>query len=437
MRTTAKPTPNQALWSIAAPMLISNLSVPLLGIVDTAVLGHTDNPVDLAAVALGSAMITTLFWAFGFLRMGTTGLTAQDYGRSGTAPVLRLQQSLLIAVSAGSIVWLSSYFWLSPISELIAPEGEFSLLVFSYSEIRIWGMIPALALYAVNGWFIGIGDAKTPLKLMVLVNLINIVGDFILVAWLDFGAVGAAWATLFSEVTTALVALLLISQRGFQLFSRRHGALLNGLSQFIQANAALMVRTLILLGCILYFNARGAALGTNVAAANAVLYQLVALSAFLLDAYAHALETFVGRYIGQNDREKFLLFNRVAFRWSVGSAVVFSLAFALVGPLLIQLMTDQTETVTTAHLYLWWVVALPIASVLSYQYDGVFIGAGAFKAMCGVMIAAGVVFFAIIAATQHLGNHGLWMAFMGLNLSRSIGMWLVFKRLVLGWFYKA
>lgn len=434
MSTTAKPTPNQALWSITGPMLISNLSVPLLGIVDTAVLGHTDSPIDLAAVALGSALITTLFWAFGFLRMGTTGLTAQDYGRSGVAPVLRLQQSLMIAASAGAIVWLSSYFWLTPVSTFIAPEGELSVLVSTYSEIRIWGMIPALGLYAVNGWFIGIGDAKTPLKLMVLVNLINIVGDLVLVAWLDYGAVGAAWATLFAEVTTALTALLLIAQRRFQLFSRRHGALLKGLSRFIQANTALMVRTLILLGCILYFNARGAALGTNIAAANAVLYQLVALSAFLLDAYAHALETFVGRYIGQDDRDQFQRFNRVAFHWSAGSAIGFSVAFALSGPLLIQLMTDQAETVLTANQYLWWVVVLPIASVLSYQYDGVFIGAGAFKAMCAVMIAAGLVFFAIIAATQHLGNHGLWMAFLGLNLSRSIGMWLVFKQLAPRWF---
>ncbi|MEQ3696379.1 MAG: MATE family efflux transporter [Pseudomonadales bacterium] len=419
---------HRSVWALAGPMLVTNLSIPLLGFVDTAVLGHLDGPTDLAAVAVATAILSFVYWGFGFLRMGTTGLTANAFGANDTGQLSRLiMQGLCLALIISTLILLSQWLWRAPAISAMGANSATSAIANNYLAIRLFSMPAVLATYVAVGWLLGIGNAKATLVIAVATNLLNILGDLLFVLVLEWGAEGAALASVIAEYVGAVIAVsyLLHYRRKLQLTKPKNW--LAGWRQLIQANSALFVRTLALLFAIAFFTSQGARLGELTLAANAILYQLVAASAFALDAFAHATESLAGRFIGRKDQRAFRTHTGAALVWALVCALIISLMYYLAGSEILDLFTQQADILAVANEALPWVVLIPLVSILSYQLDGLYIGAGEYAAMRNIMVVSVIIYLSVWYVSQSWGNDGLWLAFIALNASRSAlmtGHWL-------------
>ncbi|RUR53508.1 MATE family efflux transporter [Vreelandella populi] len=403
------------IWAIAWPIILSNITVPLLGLVDTAVVGHLPDSRYLAAVTLGATLFSFLYWGFGFLRMGTTGLVAQAMGRESDSDVQNLLgQSLIIAAVIGVLLITFSTplinlgLWLLDGSEAATP------LAREYAEIRLWSAPAVLANYATLGWFLGQQNSRVTLMILVLTNAINIVLDLWFVVGLGMTSNGVAWASVIADYSALGFGGYLVLHQLKRLtgrFSRARLLALSAYAALFNINANLFVRTLGLLFVMAFFTAQGARQGDTVLAANAVLLQFIMLTSYALDGFAHAAESLVGRAYGRRDwQELASIVRRTALFsfWTAGSA---SLLFALGGNQLVALLTGLEEVQATAALYLPWMVAMPLIAVWSYLFDGVFIGATAVREMRNSIFIAMAIYLPAWWLTQGLGNHGLWLAF--------------------------
>ena len=403
------------IWAIAWPIILSNITVPLLGLVDTAVVGHLPDSRYLAAVTLGATLFSFLYWGFGFLRMGTTGLVAQAMGRESDSDVQNLLgQSLIIAAMIGVLLITFSTplinlgLWLLDGSDAATP------LAREYAEIRLWSAPAVLANYAILGWFLGQQNSRVTLMILVLTNAINIVLDLWFVVGLGMTSNGVAWASVIADYSALGFGAYLVLRQLKRLsghFSRARLLALSAYAALFNINANLFVRTLGLLFVMAFFTAQGARQGDTVLAANAVLLQFIMLTSYALDGFAHAAEALVGRAYGRRDwQELAAIVRRTALFsfWTAGSA---SLLFALGGNQLVALLTGLEEVRATAALYLPWMVAMPLIAVWSYLFDGVFIGTTAVREMRNSIFIAMAIYLPAWWLTQGLGNHGLWLAF--------------------------
>ncbi|WP_043515421.1 MATE family efflux transporter [Halomonas sp. BC04] len=408
---------------LAWPIILSNITVPLLGLVDTAVVGHLPDSRYLAGVTLGATLFSFLYWGFGFLRMGTTGLTSQAVGRESDSEVRNLLgQSLLMAAGIGTLLILFSRplislgLWLLDGSE-VATE-----LAAEYAHIRILSAPAVLANYAILGWFLGQQNARVTLLILVLTNSVNIALDLLFVVGLGMTSDGVAWATVIADYTALFFGLWLVSRQLKLLegrFLRERLLKLAAYAELFHVNANLFVRTLGLLFAMAFFTSRGAVQGDTVLAANAVLLQFIMLTSYALDGFAHAAEAIVGRSVGRRRWDEFATTVRTAAWFSLITAGIASLAFALGGHYLIALLTGLPEVRATAGSYLPWMVAMPLIAVWSYLLDGVFIGATAIREMRNSIFIGLAIYLPVWWATQDLGNHGLWLAFLTFSLVRS------------------
>lgn len=404
--------------AIALPMIVSNLTVPLVGMVDTAVAGHLPDVAYLAAVAVGAIVFDFLFLVFNFLRMGTTGLTAQANGRNDFgAARSALAQGLLLALGLAGVLLLLQW----PIRELavwlLAPGEQTAAYLRAYFNVRIWSAPMVLANFVLIGWFLGMQTARAPFFMMLVVNLVNIVLDIGFVYGLGWGVAGIALASACGAVAGLLVGGWLALQ-----LLRRYPAtwsvqwLRDGQSwrRLVSVNGNILIRTLCLLGSFALFTALGARLGTVVLAANALLLNLQSLLSYGLDGFAHAAEAIAGRAWGRRALGYFRAAVNTAMIWALGVALVFTLFFWLGGSRLIYLLTDLPAVRAAAIAYLPWMILSPLVSVWSYLYDGVFIGATWVTEMRNAMLVAtiGVFLPLSLGLTSLWGNHGLWLAFL-------------------------
>ncbi|MFY0991752.1 MATE family efflux transporter [Halomonas sp. C05BenzN] len=418
----------QRIWALAWPIILSNITVPLLGLVDTAVVGHLPDSRYLAAVTLGATLFSFLYWGFGFLRMGTTGLTSQAVGRENDSEVRNLLgQSLLLAAGIGAMLILLSRplialgLWLLDGSEVA------TALAAEYAQIRILSAPAVLANYAILGWFLGQQNSRVTLAILVLTNGVNIALDLLFVVGLGMTSDGVAWATVIADYTALAFGLWLVSRQLRWLegrFLRERLLRLTAYAELFSVNANLFVRTLGLLFAMAFFTSRGAVQGDTVLAANAVLLQFIMLTSYALDGFAHAAEAITGRAVGRRRWDEFGQAVKSAAGFSLLTAAAASLAFALGGEWLIALLTGLPEVRQTAGTYLPWMVAMPLIAVWSYLFDGVFIGATAIREMRNSIFAGLAAYLPIWWLTQWLGspdfeNHGLWLAFLGFALVRS------------------
>ncbi|APE30560.1 MATE family efflux transporter [Halomonas aestuarii] len=411
------------ILSLAWPIIVSNITVPLLGLVDTAVVGHLPDSRYLAGVTLGATLFSFLFWGFGFLRMGTTGLTSQAVGREADGEVRNLLgQSLLLAMviglglilAGGPLVDLG--LWLLDGSE-VATE-----LAAEYARIRLLSAPAVLANYAILGWFLGQQNSRVTLAILVLTNGVNIALDLLFVVGLGMTSDGVAWATVLADYTALAFGLWLVSRQLRVLsgcFLRQRLLRLAAYGELFRVNANLFVRTLGLLFAMAFFTSRGAAQGDTVLAANAVLLQFIMLTSYALDGFAHAAEALAGRAVGRRRFDEFGQVVADAARFSLVTAAGASLAFALGGDWLIAALTGLPEVRATAGDYLPWMVVMPLVAVWSYLLDGVFIGATAIREMRNSIYAGLVVYLPLWWLTTPLGNHGLWLAFLAFAVVRS------------------
>ena len=416
-------------------MIASNITVPLLGIVDTAVVGHLDSPHYLAAVAVGATIFSFLFLSFNFLRMGTTGVAAQAVGNNnhdGVRSVMLQAGSIALAIATALIVLQAPLGRLA--LSLIDPAADVAASAREYYAIRIWAAPAVLLNYALLGWFIGLQNGRAPLLVMLVVNVVNIVLDLVFVIGFDMDVRGVALASVIAEVCGLTLGLMLMRRelRRFPSTTPLRSLMdTQRLRRLLSVNGNLLVRSFSLMLTFGIFTALGARLGSVVLAANAVLLNFQTLMAFALDGFANAAEALIGRAIGADDNDGLRRAWRNTLIWSAGIAVVFVLIYALLGRPLIGLMTNLDAVSDTATTYLPWLVALPLASVWCFFYDGVFVGATLAKAMRNSMLIATFVVFVPLALILDdvLGNHGLWLALLIFMLARGLGQHLIWRRM--------
>ena len=428
---------NRNVWRIAAPMILSNISVPLLGMVDTGVTGHLDSPAFLGAVAIGSTIFGVVYTGVNFLRMGTTGIAAQRYGARDydglrTCLGLSVVVALLIAMTLIAVQIPIG----SAAMAMIGAEADIESSALVYFHIRIWSAPATLASYALIGWFIGLQNARVPLLIVLTINITNILLDLLFVLVLGMTVDGVALASVIAEYTGVLVGVTFVIRELRRHAGRWPVAKLINIREygpFFAVNGHLFVRTMALVFTFAFVTAQGARLGGLVLAANAVLMNLQILTSFALDGIAHAAEALVGKALGERRRDALLRAVQLTLRWSLIFAACFSLAYAVAGPLLIRTLTDLDDVRETALRYLPWLVVSPLISVWSFLYDGVYVGATRTREMRDIMvISALVVFLPAWYLLQPLGNDGLWLAFTLFMASRGIGMHIIYRRKIIG-----
>ncbi len=422
------------IWRIAAPLMLANISVPLLGLVDAAILGHLDSPAYLAAVAVGTSVLSILYWGFGFLRMGTTGASAQAFGAAdGDAQCRVFVQSALLALGLAGLIMLFGPLLIPQAIDWLNATEEAAPLSQSYLAIRLLSAPAVLLTYVAIGWLLGQQKARWALIVTVATNLLNIALDYWLILGLGLNTQGAALASVISEYCGATIALLAIAptlrQRSLsQLLA--HATRLQDYPSLLQSNSALFIRTAALLLALAFFTARSAEFGTAVLAANSLLINLMFFTSHALDGLAHAAESLTGEAAGKRDANRFLRTCRHCAQWSAGTAMVLALLLWGGQPLILGALTDISEVESIASTYYVWVVALPLLSFASYLFDGIFIGAMQTRAMRNTMLLSiAGVYLPVWYFSQGLGNHGLWLAFCLLNLARGLSLGLVFLQL--------
>ncbi|MDX1516569.1 MAG: MATE family efflux transporter [Woeseiaceae bacterium] len=436
MTARAIPT-DRDVWRIAAPMILSNVSVPLLGMVDTGVTGHLESPAYLGGVAVGSIIFSFLYTGVNFLRMGTTGIAAQQFGADDYDGLrASLGQAVIVALAIASVLLLLQL----PIGELavrlVGADPDVQEHAYTYFYTRIWSAPGTLANMVLIGWFLGLSNARVPLLVFLTVNVSNIVLDLIFVVGLGMKVDGVALASVIAEYTGLAVALYFVALE----LRRREGrwpmprlVRPDAYGAFFSVNANLFVRTMALMFTIAFVTAQGARMGEVILAANAIMMNFQNLTAFGLDGFAHAAEALVGRAVGAKRRDALQAAVRLSLKWSLMFAAGFTLLYLLAGPLLIRVLTDLDDVRAAALRYLPWMIVSPLISVWSFLYDGVYVGATRAKAMRDIMlISTFAVFLPAWYLLQDLGNHGLWLAFMLFLASRGVGMHIGYRHRVVG-----
>ena len=424
MTATSKITHRKVL-TIALPIMASNISEPLIGIVDTAVVGQLPQAHYIGAVAIAALIFSMVYWGFGSLRMGTGGLAAQAFG-SGDMTELRsvFARALIISTILGTTILvlgplISRFsFWLIEASPAIEGEAK------AYFNIRIWSSPFALANFVILGWFIGMGKTGTAFVLQLVLNITNIILDVVFVIGLSMTADGVALGTVLAEVTACIVGLALVARQLKRLggsWSAEKIFYRPALLRTLSVNSDIMIRSLALTFGFAFFMARSASVSEQVVAANTILMHLFEASAYVLDAFAFAAEALVGQMVGARNRSEFVKAIRLTSFWGGAMAVLISAAFALGGPVFIDLLTVNEGLRQTARTYLWWAVAAPLIGLASFQFDGIFTGATRTADMRNMMLVSLAVFLvAVYSLTPLYGNHGLWAAMMVFFVVRGV-----------------
>lgn len=414
------------LLKIAAPIVLSNATVPLLGAVDTGVVGQLGQAAPIGAVGVGSVILISLYWIFGFLRMGTSGLAAQAHGAGDMAERgAILLRALLIGAVAG-FVFIAGQGLLFQAAFAIAPAGEeVETLAQQYLAIRIWGAPATIAAYAVTGWLIAVERTRAVLLLQLWINGVNVILDLWFVLGLGWGVGGVAAATLIAEWTGLFLGLWLCRDGLIPVWRAALARLPDraALRVMLAVNRDIMIRSVLLQLSFTTFVFLGARQGDVTLAANQVLLQFLSITAYALDGFAFAAETLVGQAVGARARHDLRRAGRLAMQWGFAGAALLAAAFALAGPAIIDLMTTAPDVRADARAFLPWLVAAPLIGVASWIYDGIFIGATLTTLMRRTMmlsVAIYAVALAILPPT--FGNHGLWAALMVLNAARGISM---------------
>ncbi|MFC2252962.1 MATE family efflux transporter [Labrys portucalensis] len=431
------PVSHRIVIGIAAPMTLAHLSTPLLGLVDTAVIGQIGSEALLGAVALNALLFDFLFWGFGFLRMGTAGLTAQAVGADD-----RLEQRavFLRALVMAGVLGLAMVALQRAIAAVAFPllgaSPEVTHAAEVYFAIRIWSAPFAFANYAVLGWLIGLGRTTTGLLLQIGINVVNILLCILFTLGMGWGVAGTAWATTLAETTGVVAGLaVVVAHFGGNLGVPR--SLVFDRAKFVRMiaiNRDIMLRTFALLAAFVFFGRQGALAGDVTLAANAILNNFFLVGGYFLDGIATAAEQLSGRSIGANNRPSFEKAVRYSVIWSLGLAIGMSAVLFAAGGAFIDFMTTSTSVRELARQFLPYAAVTPIAGALAFTFDGVYVGATWNAAMRNLMALALACYFGLWWLLQPLGNHGLWLALIGFLVARGAGQGLAYFRLLPGSF---
>jgi MATE family multidrug resistance protein len=429
----SEPITHRRVLKIALPIVLSNATVPLLGAVDTGVVGQLGQAAPIAAVGMGSVILLTFYWIFGFLRMGTSGLAAQAHGArdedEGGAILIR---ALLVGLAAGlGCVLLQGPLFAAALT-LAPATDEVERLTRAYLTIRVWGAPATIALYAINGWLIGRERTYGIVLSQVGMNSLNILLSVWFVLFLDWGVQGVAAATLIAEWSGLLVGLLLCRD-GFLGGQWRDAARIFNRARLVRmasVNQDILIRSVILQGAFTSFVFLGAGFGEVTQAANQVLLQFLEITAFALDGFAFAAESLVGQAVGARSVAALRRSALLTSQWGAGGAVGLGLAFWFGGPALIDLLTTEPFVRAGARDWLPWVALAPVIGITCWMLDGIFIGATRTRDMRNAMLVTLIAYVpAVVLLPMLWGNHGLWLALMVLLVMRAVTLGRLYPRI--------
>ena len=416
---------NKRILGLAVPSIISNITVPLLGLVDVSIVGHLGSAAYIGAIAIGGMLFSMIYWIFGFLRMGTSGLTAQAYGRRDLAEVILLfVRSLGIAFGLALLLIMLQYPILKVAFTLIDATPAIKDLASLYFRICIWGAPAVLGLYSFAGWFVGMQNSRFPMYIAITQNVVNIAASLFFVFVWNRGVAGVAMGTLVAQYAGLLMASLLWYGYYRRLWQKLNWQMLTDyetMRSFFILNRDIFFRTLCLVAVTTYFTSRGAEQGDIILAVNTLMMQLFTLYSYIMDGFAYAGEALTGRYVGAHNQTDLRRMIRTLFAWGVGLALAFTLLYGIGGSSFLGLLTNEQEVLNASSDYFYWVLAIPLAGMAAFLWDGIYIGATASRQMLYSMLVASVSFFILQRIfQQQMGNHALWMAFIAYLFLRGL-----------------
>lgn len=419
------PIGHGQVLAIALPITLSNATVPLIGFVDTAVVGQLGAPHLMGGVAIGSVIFNILYWTFSFLRMGTTGLTAQALGAGNSRDIAgHLMRALMVAALIGLALVVFQVPLRSAALWMTGGSPEVQAATTSYYDIRIWAAPAGLVNFALLGWLIGLGRAGMAFALQLLLNLSNIGLALLFGNWLGYGIAGVAVAAVVAEIVAAIAGLVVAWRLAWQLGARAPLSDVGDrveLMRSLSLNGDLVVRSLTGYAALILFTSAGAGAGDVTLAANALLYGIMAVAIYLLDGFAFAAEALVGRSIGAGDRAGFHQAVRISTLWAAVFAILLGLAIWVSGPALIALSAKSQPVQAAARDYLIWVALAPLAGVWCFQLDGIFTGATRTRDMRNMMVLSIAIYIVAFAAlAQAFANHGIWASYLVLFVARAV-----------------
>lgn len=410
-------THNREILQIALPSIVSNITVPLLGLIDAAIVGHLGAASYIGAIAVGGMLFNIIYWIFGFLRMGTSGMTSQAYGQKDEAETMRI---LARSMGVGMLIALALIILQYPIERiaftLMKATPEVERLASLYFRICIWGAPAVLGLYSISGWCIGMQNSRFPMYVAITQNIVNILASLVLVYGFGMKIEGVAIGTLVAQYAGLLMAAWLWTSHFKRLlpYIQLQTLLAKGaIRRFFQVNRDIFFRTLCLVAVTMYFTSAGAAQGEVILAVNTLLMHFFTFFSYIMDGFAYAGEALVGKHLGANDRPALRQMVHQLFVWGIVLSLVFTLVYGIGGKVFLGLITNEQSVITASSAYFYWVLAIPLAGFAAFLYDGIFIGATATRWMLYAMSIATIAFFLIYYGFRGtMDNHALWLAFI-------------------------
>ena len=428
-------TYNREILKIAIPSIVSNITVPLLGLVDTTIVGHLGAASYIGAIAVGGMLFNLIYWIFGFLRMGTSGMTSQAYGKKDEAETMRI---LARSIGLGMLIALALIILQYPIERIaflfIKATPEVERLASIYFRLCIWGAPAVLGLYSISGWCIGMQNSRFPMYVAITQNIVNILVSLLLVYGFGMKIEGVAIGTLVAQYAGFLMAIGLWASHFKRLlpYAQLHTLLAQGaIRRFFQVNRDIFLRTLCLVAVTMYFTSAGASQGDVILAVNTLLMHFFTFFSYIMDGFAYSGEALAGKYIGANNRLALQQMVRQLFIWGIGLALASTLIYGIGGETFLGLITNEQSVIASSSNYFYWVLAIPLAGFAAFLYDGIFIGATATNLMLRAMAIASAAFFGIYFGCKGLmGNHALWLAFITYLLLRGVMQGVYYHRVI-------
>lgn len=422
---------NKEILNIAIPAIITNITVPLLGLIDVSIAGHLGSEVYIDAIAVGAMMFNLLYWNFEFLRMGTSGLTAQAYGSGKLSETQKcLSQSVALALIIASFIIILQRPFQKLALLIIGASPEVQTIASNYFDILVWGAPAVLVTKSIYGWLLGMQDSRSPMIISISVNVINIVASLIAVIWLKVGFIGVAIGSLLAVYCGLIMAIFILlhkhssALRGIKLNS---SLLKAELIRFMSINRDIFLRSLCLLAVTLFFVSAGARSGNTVLAINTLMMHLFILFSYFIDGFAFAGEAIVGKYAGARDIASLTLCVKKLFGWGGIIMLIFTAIYALAPQLIFSIMTDDSTVISLAMQYRWWCVAIPIAGMAAFVWDGIFVGLTSTRSLFLSVFIGALIFFSIwLIMPFPKGNDRLWLAFISYLAARSIVLTIAF-----------
>ncbi len=404
---------DRQILQIALPSIVSNITVPLLGMIDVAIVGHMGSPVYIGAVAVGSMIFNLVYWLFGFLRMGSSGMTSQALGRKDLTEVTRiLVRSVVIALGIALLLVVLQMPMKWAAFALIGPTEDVAPFASTYFNIVIWGAPASLALFSLMGWFIGMQNTRFPMFISIMQNVVNILASLTLVYGFGMKIEGVALGTVIAQYAGFIVAIALLLKYYGRLFPYYRGErLFKDISAFFHVNSDIFLRTLCLVTVNLYFTSAGARSGAVILSVNTVMMQLYLFFSYFMDGFAYAGEALGGKTYGAKNKKAFSETLRRLWMWMLIVTTVYTLLYIIGGRWIFSILTDEPQVIAVSDEYLWWTWLVPAAGSVAFIWDGIFIGITATRGMLVSSFVSALCFFGLYLLTEPLwGNHGLWLA---------------------------